>query len=213
MTFVRCSVAFSTLFLAASGNSSSRLAYSFRTSDMRDRVWLDIATICTRDVDTVSLPMYMILAKRLASPSWTHLHIDTMLSKGISWTHLFRPHISHPYNGYGSRCFALKAASSAPASDLRLETASLNAIAASKKAAPKKRKEKLDPVNTFLTSNSVPGAQINEFPVYSYKHYKPLPTVVYIRHEREANDLIAGLKAGCVFQTYHNYSSILKILS
>ena len=138
--------------------------------------------------------------KRLTSLSRTHLHIDTMLSKGISRTHsYFRPHISHTSNCYGHRCFALKVASSAPASELRLETASLNSIAASRKAASGKLK--LDPMDTFLTPNTVPDAQaVDQLPTYSYKHYKPLPTVVYTEHEQEANDLIAGLKPGYVFQ-------------
>ena len=52
-------------------------------------------------------------------------------------------------------------------------------------------------MNTLLTPNSVPGVQI---PVYSYKHCKPLPNVVYTQHEEEANELVAGLKAGYVFQ-------------
>ena len=120
-----------------------------------------------------------------------------MLSKGISRTRsFFRPHISHASYGYGPRCFALKATSSAPASELRWETASLNAVAASRNAAS----GKLDPMDTFLTPNSVPDAQIDQFPIYSYKQYKPLPTVVYTQHEQEANNLIAGLKAGYVFQ-------------
>jgi hypothetical protein len=152
----------------------------------------------------VSLPLYKMIrafaTKRLTSLSRTHLHIDTMLLKGISRTHsYFRPHISHTSNSYGRRCFALKAASSAPASELRLETASLNAIAASRKATS--RKLKLDPMDTFLTPNNVPDAQTDQLPVvYSYKHYKPLPTVVYTEHEQEANDLIARLKPGYVFQ-------------
>jgi hypothetical protein len=132
---------------------------------------------------------------------------------------------------HGLRCFALTrtAASSAPASELRLETGPLNAIAAIKKAAPKKKK--LDSVNPLLTAtttevdleknkdtllkatktkatpkkkkldlaaDSVPDAEINQFPVYSYDHCEPLPTVVYTQHEEEANELIAGLKAGYV---------------
>jgi hypothetical protein len=164
-----------------------------------------------------------------------------MLSKGISRNPFFRP---HAFDIYGLRYFALKAASSVPASELRLETASLNAIAASKKKTAVPRKKKLDSVNTLLTSNSVPGAQINhvlalkaaepiletasfnamaasmkkgvpkkaapkkkkldeqinQFPVYSYKHCEPLPTVVYIQQEEEANRLITKLKAGYVFQ-------------
>jgi len=72
---------------------------------------------------------------------------------------------------------------------------SLNAISASKKK-PTSKKKKLDSVNTLLTPNSVLDVQINQFPVYSHKHFKPLPTVVYIQHEEEANELIAGLKAG-----------------
>ena len=151
----------------------------------------------------VSLPLYKMIrefaTKRLASLSRTHLHIDTMLSKRISRTHSYLlPHISHTFNSYGPRCFALKAASSAPASELRLETASLNAITASRKAASGKLK--LDPIDTFLTPNTVPDAQIDQLPVYSYKHHKPLPTVVYTEHEQEANDLIAGLEPGYVFQ-------------
>jgi len=51
-------------------------------------------------------------------------------------------------------------------------------------------------VKMSLTSNSEPGAQLNQFPLYSYTHFKPLPTVVYTQHEEEANELIAGLKAG-----------------
>ena len=122
-------------------------------------------------------------------------------TKNISIHPFFRPHAS----SCGPRYFALRAASSAAASELRLELASLNAIASSQNAAS----GKLNSVNTFLTSSSVPDAQINQFPIYSYKHYKPLPTVVYTQHEQEANDLIAGLKAGYVFQqTYHNFSSV-----
>ena len=205
------------------------------------------------------------------APSRTH---HTMLSNGISRAHsLFRPHISHTFNSYGLRCFALKAVSSStPASEIILETASLNAISASKKTTSRKKKldslktasssaistskgkatskkkkldsletvslnaipevrkatskkkkldpletvslnpippskkatskkKKLDSVNTILTSNSsVPGVQIDQFPVYSYKHCNPLPTVVYTQHEEEANELIARLKAGYVFQ-------------
>ena len=144
------------------------------------------------------------LAKRLTSPSRTHL---TMLSKGLSRSHsFFRPHLSHAFDRidiYGLRCFALKAASSTtPPSELTLETASLNAItAASKNKKPTKKKKKLDSVvnTTLLTSNSVPPGppQVDQIPVYySYKHCKPLPTVVYIQDEEEANGLIAGLKAG-----------------
>jgi hypothetical protein len=176
------------------------------------------------------------LAKRLTSPSRAHL---TMLSKGMSRTHSpFRPHISHSFNNYAIRCFALKAVSSATASELTLETASLNAISASKKATTKKkkldsvnillnpnsvpapeltletaslnaisasekkktttRKKKIDSVNTLLTPNSVSDVQIDQVPVYSYKQCKPLPTVVYTQHEEEADELIAGLKAGYV---------------
>ena len=36
-------------------------------------------------------------------------------------------------------------------------------------------------------------------PKYSYRdYYHPTPTVVYTRHEEEADDLILGLKPGCV---------------
>ena len=119
-----------------------------------------------------------------------------MLSKGLSRSHsFFRPHLSHAFDS-GLRCFALKAASSTPPPELTLETASLNAIAASKKKVSKKKK--LDSVNTLLPSNSVPGPQIDQIPVYSYKDCKPLPTVVYIQHEEEANELISRLKAGYV---------------
>jgi hypothetical protein len=157
--------------------------------------------------------MIRVLAKR-ASLSRTRLHIDTMLLNRISRT------------SHGLRCFALTAASSAdsaPVSELRLDTASLNAIAATKKAAPKKKK--LDSVNTLLAATKTEaGLQENkldtlltvtktkaapkkkkldsatesQFPVYSYDHCKPLPTVVYTRHEGEANELIARLKAGYV---------------
>ena len=143
------------------------------------------------------------LAKRLTSPSRTHFHFHTMLSKGISRTHsFFRPHISHAFDSYGLRCFALtrRAASSLPASELTLDTAPLNAIAASKKKKPASKKKKLDSLNTLLTSNTVPDVQIIQVPVYSYKHCKPLPTVVYTQHEKEANELIARLKTGYVFQ-------------
>ena len=36
-------------------------------------------------------------------------------------------------------------------------------------------------------------------PKYSYRDYHhPTPTVVYTRHEEEADDLVLGLKPGCV---------------
>ena len=257
-----------------------------------------------RDVDTNAvarfsrkchkvMPVIRELAKRAlsSSPSSSRTHL-TMLSKGISRTHsFFRPHISHAFYFYGLRYFALKAVSSAPAtSELTLEAASLNAISATKKKKATTKKKVLDPVNTLLTPNSVPGVQqleqineipetslnaisatkkkktttkkkvidpvntlltpnsvpdvqqleqINEIPeaplnaisaskkkattskkkklesvdtlltpdsvpavqtpFYSYKDYNPLPTVVYTQHEEEANELIAGLKAGYVF--------------
>ena len=37
------------------------------------------------------------------------------------------------------------------------------------------------------------------FPFYSYKEFVPKPTVVYTRHEEEANELIMSLKHGYVF--------------
>jgi hypothetical protein len=56
--------------------------------------------------------------------------------------------------------------------------------------------------------NGIPTSQNGMFPIYSYKHYEPSPTVVYTQHEEEVNDLIAGLKAGYVsFQIKHNFSS------
>ena len=98
------------------------------------------------------------LAKRLGSPSRTHF---TMLSKGISRTHSFlRPHLSHTFNIYGLRCYALKAVtvSSVPApEELALETAaSLTTISASKKkkATPKK---KLDSVNILSSVSCAPA--------------------------------------------------------
>ena len=93
---------------------------------------------------------------------------------------------------------ALRAASSAAAAQLSLEPTPLNEITTNQNAAS----GKLNSVNTFLTiKNSIPGAQINsQYPIYSYKQYKPLPTVVYTQHEEEANELVAGLKAGYVFQ-------------
>ena len=143
-----------------------------------------------------------MLAKRLGSPSRTHPHIHTMLSKGISRTHSFlRPHISHAFDSYGFRCYALKAVSSTPAPELTLETASLNVIATSKKKKTTPKKKKLDSVTTLPASSSIPDVQINQDPVYySYKHHEPLPTVVYTQHEEEANELITRLKAGYVFQ-------------
>ena len=110
----------------------------------------------------------------------------------------FRSHI--PHTSSNGPHIALRAASSAPATQLRLETPPLDGIATNQKATS----GKLNSVNTFLTSNdSVPDTQINQFPIYSYKHYKPLPTVVYTQHEEEANDLIAGLKPGYVFFNEH----------
>ena len=108
----------------------------------------------------------------------------------------FRSHIPHA-STYGPRPFALRAVSNAPATQLRLETTSLNVFAPSKQFVPKKRKLVL--VKKLLNSDSVQDAQVNQFPIYSYKRYKPLPTVVYTQHEEEANDLIAGLKARYVF--------------
>ena len=139
-----------------------------------------------------------------------------MLSKGISRTHsLFRPHLPHALDSYGLRYLALKAASSPPVSEseLSLETASLNAITASKKKKPVSKKKKLDSVvNTLLTTNSVvPDASV-QIPVYSYRHCIPLPTVVYIEQEEEANELITRLKSGYVFQI-KNISRLFMILT
>lgn len=90
--------------------------------------------------------------------------------------------------------------------ELGLETGSLNPLTTGSNIVS----GRLD-LNTLVTPNSVPdtpaipppGSQFKDnlnHPVYSYKHYKPSPTVVYTQHEEEANDLIAGLKAGYVFQ-------------
>ena len=113
----------------------------------------------------------------------------------ISIHPFFRLHIPHaPSNGPH---FALRSASSAPATQLRLETTPLNTI-------PTNQPEnavsgKLNSVTSFLTSkNSAPDAEINQFPIYSYQRYNPLPTVVYTQHEEETNDLIAALKPGYV---------------
>ena len=38
----------------------------------------------------------------------------------------------------------------------------------------------------------------SSFPLYSYKEYTPKSTVVYTRHEEEANELISSLKHGQV---------------
>ena len=121
----------------------------------------------------------------------------------------------------------MRAVSSAPAAQLRLEPTPLTAIPTNQNttaAAPAKQQHrllleptplnpmatnqnaasgKLNSMNTFVPSeNSVPDAEnpdINpHFPIYSYKRYKPLPTVVFTQHEEEANDLIAGLKPGYV---------------
>lgn len=86
--------------------------------------------------------------------------------------------------------------------ECRLKT--LDAIATSSSG-------KIGSVITLATSNSVRDTpttipsdvqfedNLVQFPVYSYKHCKPLPTVVYTQHEEEANNLIAGLKAGYAF--------------
>ena len=105
---------------------------------------------------------------------------------------------------------ALRAASSAAAAQLSLEPTPLNEITTNQNAAS----GKLNSVNTFLTiKNSIPGAQINsQYPIYSYKQYKPLPTVVYTQHEEEANDLIGGLKPGYVFFSINIYIYIHNFL-
>ena len=91
----------------------------------------------------------------------------------------------------------------------KLDSVSTLLTATTAEAGP--QKTKLDSVSTLLTTTKTKAApkkkkldlaaedaQINQFPVYSYDHCKPLPTVVYIQHEEEANELIAGLKAGYV---------------
>ena len=117
-----------------------------------------------------------LATKRLASPPRNHLHIDTtILSKGIPRKREIHPKISKNVDALTRKLtYAIK-----------------------QKAAS----GTFDSVNTFLTSKkSVSDEQIDsdEFPLYSYKRYKPLPTVVYTQHEEEANDLIAGLKPGYV---------------
>jgi hypothetical protein len=98
-------------------------------------------------------------------------------------------------------------------------TTPLNEIATNRNVAPAAAAAasgRLNSVNTFLTSNDlknfVPGAQINpQFPIYSYKRYTPLPTVVYTQHEEETNDLIAGLKAGYASPPFKMNTYILTI--
>ena len=117
---------------------------------------------------------------------------------------IFRLHI--PQASSNGSHISLRAASSASTTQLRLEptpleSTSLNALNAIPKTSQNVASGKFDSVNTFLTSKkSVLDEQIDsdEFPLYSYKRYKPLPTVVYTQHEEEANDLIAGLKPGYV---------------
>ena len=51
-------------------------------------------------------------------------------------------------------------------------------------------------------------------PKYSYRDYHhPTPTVVYTRHEEEADDLVLGLKPGCVIclliQSFENINTRL----
>ena len=100
--------------------------------------------------------------------------------------------MQHPSNSYDPPCLSLGVS---PPPTLKL----------GHKTSPSTVTENLDSVNTLATSNTVtdtpvitpPGAKL---PVYSYKNYKPSPTVVYTQHEEEANDLIGGLKAGHVFQ-------------
>ena len=116
----------------------------------------------------------------------------------------FRLHI--PQASSNGSHISLRAASSASTAQLRLEPTPLECT--SLNAIPKTNKNaasgKFDSVNTFLTSKkSVSEAQIDtEFPIYSYRRYKPLPTVVYTQHEEEANDLLAGLKPGYVILKY-----------
>ena len=89
----------------------------------------------------------------------------------------FRSHRPPHTSRNGDHHIALRAVSSAPATMPRSEVPSLNGIATSQ-------------------NNGT-------FPIYSYKHYKPLPTVVFTQHEEETNDLIAGLKSGYVSSYKH----------
>ena len=120
---------------------------------------------------------------------------------------IFRLHI--PQASSNGSHISLRAASSASTTQLRLEptpleSTSLNALNAIPKTNQNAASGKFDSVNTFLTSKkSLSEAQIDtEFPIYSYRRYKPLPTVVYTQHEEEANDLLAGLKPGYVILKY-----------
>lgn len=47
---------------------------------------------------------------------------------------------------------------------------------------------------------------ISAGPPYSYKDYKPLPTVIYSRHDGEANQLADSLK-GYTFYVFSRYSA------
>ena len=123
------------------------------------------------------------------------VHGDKTLQLKTNSIHpFFSLHIPH-VSSNGSH-FGLRAASSAAATQLRLETTPLNEITTNQNAGAS---GKLDSVNTFLTSKAVPDTQIDQSPIYSYKHFKPLPTVVYTQHEEEANDLIGALKPGYAF--------------
>jgi hypothetical protein len=116
--------------------------------------------------------------------------VTLQLTENISIHPFFhpRPRIQHAVKNHDSRCLSLKASSE--------QTASIYTIVTNQ--------------NTLITSNSVPNTlpvtppdtQFSEFPVYSYRNFDPLPTVVYTQHEEETNDLIAGLKPGYVFLDY-----------
>ncbi|KAF8809416.1 ribonuclease H-like protein [Phlegmacium glaucopus] len=105
----------------------------------------------------------------------------------------FRPRIQHASNSWSNGPRYLSSKVSSP-------PASLNAITTTSSAVSGKLE-----FNTLAISDSVPDMpdiqfkdNLDQFPVYSYKRHKPLPVVVYTQHEEEANDLIAGLKAGPV---------------
>ena len=68
-------------------------------------------------------------------------------------------------------------------------------------AAPSTRPEaptRDKPDSTQAGESDAEGRQA-PLPKYSYRDYHhPTPTVVYTRHEEEADDLVLGLKPGCV---------------
>jgi len=68
-------------------------------------------------------------------------------------------------------------------------------------AAAKTKERTLNGDTVWRNSPSIGAEQEKTseevLPIYTYRDYKPKPSIVYTRHEEETNDLIDGLRSGC----------------